>query len=134
MEDAYLASVVRYVEGGGEPVKVSTVLTSSVVVSGFVRPAASFTTVSRQQAQDQHVRETKLIRQHGETVMDAAARKDAEAKAHAARIQVFSTTPTGRLPKRSRCRTASCWTWLRMTAKAPLRLTMSADDGERRGP
>ena len=35
MEDAYLAYVVRYVEGGGEPVKVSMALTSGVVVTGF---------------------------------------------------------------------------------------------------
>jgi hypothetical protein len=35
MEDAYLASVVRHVEGGGEPVKVSMTLTSGVVVTEF---------------------------------------------------------------------------------------------------
>ena len=87
MEDAYLASVVRYVEGGGEPVKVSIALTSGVVVTGFVQPAASFASVSRQQAQDQFISETRLIRQHGETTVDAGARKDAEAKAHADRIK-----------------------------------------------
>jgi hypothetical protein len=46
MEDAYLASVVRYVEGGGEPVKVSMALTSGVVVTGFVRPVEYFASVS----------------------------------------------------------------------------------------
>ncbi len=58
MEDAYLASVVRYVEGGGEPVKVSMALTSGVVVTGFVQPAAFFASISRQQAQEQYVSET----------------------------------------------------------------------------
>jgi hypothetical protein len=86
MEDTYLASVVRYVEDGGEPVKVSMALTSGVVVTGFVQPAEFFASVSRQHAQDQYLAETTVIRGRGETSAKALARTDAEATAHADRI------------------------------------------------
>jgi hypothetical protein len=105
MEDPYLASVVRYVEGGGEPVKVSMALTSGVVVTGFVRRAAFFASFSGQQAQDQYVRETTLIRQRGETSKDAVPGKTPKRRRMPTASRACSTTPTGRLPKRSRCRT-----------------------------
>ena len=105
MEDAYLASVVRHVEEGGEPVKVPMALTSGVVVTGFVRRAAFFASVSERQAHDQHRKETTLVRKRGETSEEAYGRRNAEAQEHADRISVYLTTPTGRLPMRSRCRT-----------------------------
>jgi hypothetical protein len=87
MEDQYLASIVRYVEGGGDPVKVSMALTSGVVATGFVRRAQFFASVSQQKAQAQYLAEMALVRQRGETTQDAGARHDAAASAHADRIK-----------------------------------------------
>ena len=87
MEDAYLASVVRHVEEGGEPVKVPMALTSGVVVTGFVRRAAFFASVSERQAHDQYRKETTLIRKRGETSEEAYGRRAADAQEHADRIK-----------------------------------------------
>jgi hypothetical protein len=87
MEDPYLESVVRYVESGGDPVKVSMALTSGVVVTGYVRRAGFFTAISGQQAQDQYRADTPWVRQRGETVAEGGARRDAEATVFADRIQ-----------------------------------------------
>jgi len=92
MEDAYLASVVRHVEGGGEPVKVSMTLTSGAVVNGFVRPAAFFTSVSRKQVQDDW---SKVIRPPGETFRAAKARTAAVANARADQIAALFPDDNG---------------------------------------
>lgn len=92
MEDAYLASIVRYVEGGGEPVKVSMTLTSGVVVTGLIRPAAFFTAVSQQQVHDER---SKVIRPPGETFRAAKARTDAAAKAGADQIAALFPDENG---------------------------------------
>jgi hypothetical protein len=52
VRDPYLSAVVRHVEGGGDPVQVTLALTSGALVTGFVRQAAFFVSVTRHRAQE----------------------------------------------------------------------------------
>jgi hypothetical protein len=77
VQDPYLAAVTRHVEAGGNPVQVTLALTSGVLVTGFVRRAEFFVSVSKQGAHDAQLAATPVKKRRPETYAEAEVRADA---------------------------------------------------------